>query len=140
MPRRGVIGIAALLSACVTIPPAMDQDAAPPIDGTGLVPCTDEDGDGWLAGEDGMCATAAYLDCADGDPDRHPGALELDDSTSDRDCDGVTWDGQVEVAELEISDVLEDLQVIVGDVVMLFDAERGHSLASLEILGSGELL
>lgn len=137
MPRRGVIGIAALLPACVSIPPAMEQpdpDAASPI------PCTDEDGDGWYAGEAGMCADAAYLDCADGDPARHPGALELGDGASDRDCDGVTWDGQIEVAELEISEVIDDLQVIVGDVVMQFDAERGHSLASLEILGSGELL
>lgn len=134
MLRPGVIGIAGLLSACVSIPPAAQEDAS-----VG-VPCADQDDDGWFAGEDGMCEDALYFDCADGDPESHPGALELDDGASDRDCDGVTWDGEVEVAELEISDALLDLQVIVGDVVMRFDAERGHSLASLEILTSGELL
>jgi Putative metal-binding motif len=71
--------------ACDACPASMDGNCAP-------VTCRDDDGDGYGVLGASACGGVGAgrerkFDCADGDVNRHPGALEKCDSI-DNDCDG----------------------------------------------------
>jgi hypothetical protein len=53
-----------------------------------IIPCTDEDGDGYGVGPDRDFCSFPELDCDDSNPDVYPGAPEICDGISDNNCDG----------------------------------------------------
>ncbi len=88
--RPSLSSVSSLALALIACEVDKTQESGRPSEETGEP--ADLDGDGWYEGED----------CADNDPDRNPGALELCDGT-DNDCDGAvdeevqqTWYGDTD--------------------------------------------
>jgi hypothetical protein len=79
-----ILALVGVATGCLCTPPPLRDtpDAAPDAADATTDPCPDVDGDGWRAGGP-ACGT--YLDCADDNPARHPGALE-DVGGDDLDC------------------------------------------------------
>ncbi len=68
------------------------RDENPDMGADEIVPCVDNDGDGWGNPGDPSCPRRSAEDCDDADPDVNPGAPENCTNGTDDDCDGLTDD------------------------------------------------
>ena len=68
------------------------RDENPDIGADEIVPCIDNDGDGWGNPGDPSCPRRSAEDCDDADPDVNPGTPENCTNGIDDDCDGLADD------------------------------------------------
>lgn len=91
--------------------------------------CVDGDGDGYLPAG---CASALPPDCDDTDRDRHPGAFNACDSTTDADCSDVVVTCGEHAAPNSVADN-SGFQVTNGQIIAHFDSAEAYVLASLQL-------
>lgn len=95
--------------------------------------CIDSDGDGYVRAG---CGSALRVDCAEGDPDRHPGALEICGNAVDEDCDDVASSSGCVQPTVVTNDNGRIVQN--GAVRLHFDSSNGFLPTDYRVLAFGD--